>query len=109
MKFSLLLPVVSGLCVLLVSSCGPVHPGGLSDEEWNSLPPGKRAELTIQQEQADAARNANIERSLLRMQQQEEFNEMMELEAPQEPTVKLSQEDIDAINSMTSKKGTKKE
>jgi len=32
-----------------IVSCG-FHPGGLSDEEWNSLPPSRRAELTMQQE-----------------------------------------------------------
>ena len=34
---------------VLITSCG-FHPGGLSDEEWNSLSPSRRAELTMQQE-----------------------------------------------------------
>jgi len=34
---------------VLVSSCS-MHPGGLSDQEWNSLSPARRAELTMQQQ-----------------------------------------------------------
>ena len=34
---------------LIITSCG-MHPGGLSDEEWNSLSPSRRASLTMQQE-----------------------------------------------------------
>jgi len=34
---------------VLLSSCS-LHPGGLSDQEWNSLSPARRAELTMQQQ-----------------------------------------------------------
>jgi len=33
----------------LLASCS-LHPGGLSDAEWNSLSPARRAELTMQQQ-----------------------------------------------------------
>lgn len=81
--------------VALFTGCAPTYPGGLTEEEFNALPSEKRAELTIAQERADAAQQANIQRSLDRYERQREF------EASRKPTIKLSDEETKALNSLT--------
>ena len=67
MKLIKLLPAgaIAIISLTALSSCG--NPGGLSDEEWNSLPPARRAELKMQKE-------ANVEREMQDIQQTQHWN-----------------------------------
>jgi hypothetical protein len=44
-----LVGALAAVSSIVIASCS-FHPGGLSDEEWNSLSPARRAELTMQQQ-----------------------------------------------------------
>ena len=46
----------------LLVGCQPTYPGGLSQQEWEALPPEKRAELKLQQDTLDEQRRANASR-----------------------------------------------
>ena len=51
-------------CLLLGSllSCVETYPGGLSKQEWDSLPPERRAEIKLTQDQLDEERRENNQR-----------------------------------------------
>ncbi len=40
-----------GIGLSALTGCTPTYPGGLSETEWNSLPPEKRANLKLQKQQ----------------------------------------------------------
>ena len=49
---------------LFLVSCVSMHPGGLSDEEWYSLSPEKRAKLELQQERLNEQRSRDIQQEV---------------------------------------------
>lgn len=53
----------------LITGCQPTYPGGLSQQEWQALPPEKRAQLQLQQDQLDEQHRANTS--------QEQFQDKM--------------------------------
>ena len=53
---------------LFLAGCGPTYPGGLSEEEWNSLPPDERARLQIEQDRLDEERRENYSQDYDRQQ-----------------------------------------
>ena len=55
------------LSSVLLSSCGNMNPGGLSDEQWSRLSPSRQAELRMQQ-------NANTERQIHDSQESAHWN-----------------------------------
>lgn len=83
----------------LIFSCGPSYPGGLSEAEFKSLTPEKRAQLEIEQERADAARQANLERDMDRYEREREFNEVNK--AASEPSVHLTKKQTRQLNKLT--------
>jgi hypothetical protein len=52
------------LSAFVFASCGNMHPGGLSDEEWYSLPPARRAELELKQEKLNEQRSRDINQEI---------------------------------------------
>ena len=87
-------------------SCGPSYPGGLSEPEWNSLSPAKKADLQLRPDQVDAARMAPIEQDLDRAEQSHELDQKMEAKYP--PSVRLSPTETAEINELTKKPLKKK-
>ena len=85
---------LAGLAILQVS-CVPMYPGGLTEKEWNSLPPDRRAELRLQQEQVDAARQANVQAAMDRAERQREYENSFE------PKVYLTPKQAGALNALT--------
>jgi hypothetical protein len=55
---------LAAVSAFVFASCGPMHPGGLSDEEWYSLPPAKRAQLELQQERLNEQRSRDINQEI---------------------------------------------
>ena len=86
---------LSACLSLFSASCVPIYPGGLTEEEWNSLPPDRRAELRLQQQQVDAARQANFQASLDRAERQREFDKRLE------PKIHLSPQEAAELNALT--------
>jgi len=52
------------LSAFVFTSCVNMHPGGLSDEEWYSLPPTKRAELELKQEKLNEQRSRDVNQEI---------------------------------------------
>ena len=88
-----------GVGLSILTGCTPLYPGGLSEAEWSSLPPEKRAELRLRQDQVNAARQSNWEQELTRAEMRREHDEKMKQKT--EPSIRLSPEDAAAINSLT--------
>jgi len=59
---------LSLLCAsaILLGGCQS-NPGGLSDEEFNSLPPDRKAELRMEQETLNEERSMHIDQEIDRM------------------------------------------
>ncbi len=94
-KKQLISALFLGIGLSALTGCTPMFPGGLSEAEWNSLGPGKRAELTLRQQQVDTARQANFEQQLNRTERRREY------EQKTQPSIRLSPEDTAAINALT--------
>lgn len=54
-----------------LTGCTQTYPGGLTKQEWDSLPPERRAQLQLQQDQIDQQRRANENTETIIQQQQQ--------------------------------------
>lgn len=91
--------IPTAIALSIFSSCAPTYPGGLSEAEWNSLSPDRKAELNLRQQQLDATRLSNVESEMLRAEQRREHDQQ-HLEKELQNSIHLSKKDQQLINSL---------
>lgn len=73
-------PVILIVVVGLMAGCAMPHPMGLTDQQWNALPPEKQAELQAQQYAIDAEQRQQIEAQRLEQARFEQQQAMAKAE-----------------------------